>query len=109
MAQEKFRIQDLFVDILVTIAVISAVLLEIEWLTYLVIGYTFFLLFIKLMVLVSEQLRAITAKNKSTVPDLYYHLLYGINVIILGLSGWFITALAWMGIWVLSVFSSKKQ
>jgi hypothetical protein len=108
MVKKRFRIQDLFVDILVTTAIISAVLLDFDWLTYLIIGYTFFILFLKLMVLISEQLKAITSRSKSLVPDSYYHLLYGVNVLVLAVFGWYFTAVAWIGVWVISVYGSKK-
>lgn len=107
MAKVNFRIQDLFVDILVTTVIISAVLLELDWLTYLIIGYTIFILFFKLLVLISEQLRAITAKSRTTVPDSYYHLLYGVNVGVLILFSWYFTAIAWAGVWVLSVYAKN--
>ncbi len=107
MAKVNFRIQDLFVDILVTTVIISAVLLELEWLNYVIIGYTFFILFFKLLVLISEQLRAITAKSRTTVPDSYYHFLYGINVVVLIIFSWYFTAFAWAGVWLLSVYAKN--
>jgi hypothetical protein len=101
-------IKDILVDLTVTAAILAAVVLDYQWLAYLVIGYTAFILAIKILVLMSEQLQAITAKSKSILPNWIYHLLYGMNVAALTIFSWYITAAAWVVIWGVSAYSTQK-
>lgn len=108
MNKNETGIRGIIVDLIVTIMIIAAVVFNSQWLTYLVIGYTGLMLAVKILVIISEQLRAITKKNKSNAPDLIYHILYGINIAALTVFSWYLTAAAWTIIWILSIYSSRK-
>jgi hypothetical protein len=106
MKETVFR--QIAVDLIVTILIIVAVVINNQWLTYLIIGYTVLMFGMKILVIYSEQLRAIAKKNKSNIPEIFYHLLYGINVAALTVFAWYYIAAAWAVIWILSVYSSGK-
>lgn len=100
--------KQIVVDLIVTILIIVAVVINNQWLTYIIIGYTVLMLVVKILVVFSDQLRAITKKNKSNIPDIFYHLLYGINVAALTVFAWYYTAAAWSIIWISSIYVSRK-
>jgi len=108
MNKKKSGLKDILVDLTVTVAILAAVVLDYQLLTYFVIGYTVFLLAIKILVLMSDQLQAITAKSKSFLPNWIYHLLYGMNVAALTIFSWYIIAAAWAVIWGVSAYSTQK-
>ncbi|MEX1063179.1 MAG: hypothetical protein WEC12_06210 [Balneolaceae bacterium] len=108
MKKSRSWITSVLTDLIVTAAIIAAVLLEYRWLFYLVVGYTLFMLVVKWMVLFSKQLQAIAGKEKTVVPEWVYHILYGLNVAFLLLSGWIFTAVAWLLIWALSTYNVRK-
>lgn len=96
------------VDLIVTILIIIAVVIHNQWFTYLIIGYTVLMLSVKILAVFSEQVRAIAKKKKSSIPDIFYHLLYGINVAALTVFAWYYTAAAWAIIWISSVYALRK-
>lgn len=108
MKVKKNWITDILVDLIVTGVIICAVILEYQWLFFVVLGYTLLLLLIKFFVVISNQFQAITKKGKSNAPAWIYHLLYTINVITLLIFGWYFTAAAWIIIWSFSIYSSKN-
>lgn len=108
MKVKKNWVTDILVDLAVSASIICAVFLEYQWLSYLVIGYTFLLLLIKFLVVVSDQVQAITKKGKSNAPAWVYHLLYALNTAVLIIFGWYLTAVAWVVIWGLSAYISKN-
>lgn len=108
MNMKETVFKQIVVDLIVTILIIVAVVINNQWLTYLIISYTVLMLGAKSLVVFSGQVRAITKKNKSSIPDILYHLLYGINVAALTAFAWYYTAAAWAIIWISSIYGLRK-
>jgi len=108
MAKQNNWFTKVIADVLVTLLIASAVILEHPWLGYVVITYTYLMLVIRIMVSMSNQLQSIVKKNPSNAPMWFFHLLYGTNVLLLTIFGWFLTAAAWVLIWFLSHYQRER-
>lgn len=106
MKKNKPWVSNILVDLFVTVIIAAAVILEYQWLIYIIVVYTGIILIARVLMLFSSQLQAITAKNRSAAPDWIYHLLYGLNVLLPVIFGWYILGLSWLAIWGISSFNS---
>lgn len=102
-------IKTVIVDIVVTIVILLAVNLEIEWLRIVVIAYTILILLLKLIVYFSGGSPLKKKGNLSEAPGWFIHMLYAINVIVLLLYQWWIIAALWVVIWLFSWLIQKKS
>lgn len=97
------------VDIIVTIFIIVATSLDLIWGRWVLIVYTALMLLLKIAALSSGGLRKLTTQKKRSVPPIWiFHLLYAINVIALGIAGWWYLFAGWGAIWILSILIERR-
>lgn len=99
------------VDIIVSMVIVVAVLLKIEWLTIVVIAYTVLMLILKFLAIVSDPfMKSVkTGKSESIQAPLWFtSSLYAFNVMVLLTFAWYYTAVQWVLIWVFSWIAFKK-
>jgi hypothetical protein len=97
------------IDILVTIFIVIATVLELAWGRWALLVYTALMLLLKIAAVWSGGLRQMTTQQKRAAPPLWvYHLLYAINVIALGLAGWWLLFVGWGAIWILSIVIERR-
>lgn len=101
-------LKEIFVDIIVTISIIMAVFINIEWIEWVIIGYTAVLLLAKIIVLAGDSSLQLIRKTRTTAPVWFLHLLYGINTGVLLSAQWWFVAGAWILIWLLSYIAQQK-
>jgi hypothetical protein len=101
-------IKDVILDLIVTIAIIIAVSLKLQWLFYLIIAYTVLMLLAKAMVLLGDSFLQLMKKTSTDAPIWFSNLLYAINVITLIIGEFYYTAAAWLIIWILSFITHLK-
>jgi hypothetical protein len=101
-------IKNAIVDILVTIIIIIAAIAHVEWLEYLVTGYTIVLLIAKIIIMSMNQMQTLIKGRISDVPEWASHLLYATNVIVLAVFNWQVTAALWLVIWLMSYLTYKR-
>ncbi|MEX0662319.1 MAG: hypothetical protein WD381_06505 [Balneolaceae bacterium] len=102
-------LKNIVVDLLTTIVIALAVFYEETTLTYIVYAYTILMCIARLASLLSRNFQKITQRKVSEAPIWVYHLLYFLNVLILGLGMWFITAAGWIFIWGVAAYVHKRQ
>lgn len=102
-------LKNIVVDFLTTIVIALAVFFEESTLTYIVYAYTILMCIARLVSLLSRNFQKITQRKVSEAPIWVYHLLYFLNVLILGLGMWFITAAGWIFIWGVAGYVHKRQ
>ena len=101
-------IKDVILDLIVTVAIIIAVLLKLKWLFYIIIAYTVLMLLAKAMVLLGDSFLQLMKKTSTDAPLWFSNLLYAINVVILITGGLYYTGAAWALIWILSFITHLK-
>jgi hypothetical protein len=96
------------VDILVTITIIIAVMAHVEWLEWVVIGYSILILISKVAIIAMNTMQTLLRGRISEVPEWASHMLYAINVIALIVFGWYLIATIWLVIWYFSYITYKR-
>lgn len=100
--------KDIFIDVLVTFAIISAVFVSSTLLDVVIIGYTAILLTAKAVILFGDDSLNLLNKTKTEAPIWLSHLLYGTNTVVLLYFGWWYTGSAWAVIWILSYMAHRR-
>jgi hypothetical protein len=103
-----YWIKNAIVDILVTITIIVAAVAHVEWLEYVVTGYTIVLLLAKIIIISMTQMQTLMKGRITDVPEWASHMLYATNVIVLAIFNWPVTAALWLVIWLMSYLTYKK-
>jgi len=103
-------IKKVIIDILVSVTILVAVLNDQRWLEVIVVVYSSVLLVIKLLLLLSpaKSLKGCKLLTQN-VPILFYHLIFGFNVLVLLIFQWWFSSLLWMMIWFISWMIENKQ
>lgn len=101
-------LKNVIVDILVTIFIAAAFWLSDTWMWWVIVVYTVVLLIAKSISVTSEGFISKTQK-KQQAPEWFLHLLYGVNVLLLALAGWWFLAAGWVAIWILSYLGQRKS
>lgn len=101
-------LKDVFLDIIVTLFIASAVFLEIEWMYWIIIVYTGILLLTKAIVLLADDALQLIRKTETEAPKWVNNLLYGINTLVLLVNAWWYVGGAWVLIWLLSYMAQHK-
>lgn len=98
------------VDILVTLFIVIAVSLDLEWARWTLWVYTALMLLLKFAAVSSGGVRRLTTqqKKKESAPLWLFHLLYAIDVIALGIAGWWYLFVGWGAIWILSIVIERR-
>ncbi|MDX1671486.1 MAG: hypothetical protein R3211_04040 [Balneolaceae bacterium] len=101
-------IKDIIVDILVTAFIVATALVQLEWMRWIVIGYTGIMLLAKTIVYFSETSLQLVKKAKTDAPEWITHALYAINTgVMLSIQWWFV-GLGWILIWLASYGAQRK-
>ena len=100
-------IKDIIVDVAVTVCIAFATIQGAEWATWIVWIYTPLMVLLRIGAYFGPRT---VKKGKVTeaVPVWVYHLLYGINVVLLLAAQWWLVAGGWAAIWLLSYLSYQK-
>jgi hypothetical protein len=101
-------LKEVFVDIIVTLFIISSIFIETSWMQWVIIGYTALMLLVKIIVLVGDSSLQLIRKTATDAPDWIPHLLYALNTGFLFYGQWWATAIAWGLIWILSFIAQRK-
>jgi hypothetical protein len=96
------------VDILVTFTIIVAVIVNNDWLSWVVIGYTILLLVSKVAIIAMNTMQKLMRGRISEVPEWASHLIYATNVIVLAVFNWQLIATLWLIIWYFSYITYKR-
>lgn len=98
------------VDILVTVFIVVATSLDLLWGRWILIVYTTLMLVLKIAALSSGGVRNITTQQRQgRTPIWLFHLLYAINVIALGVAGWWALFVGWGLIWIVSILVEQRS
>lgn len=102
-------IREVIVDILVTLIIGLAVFTHLHWLHAVIMIYTGVVLLLRILTLLNAGVIASGKLIRSSVPLWFYHLDYGINILIFVIGEWWITAAAWAVIWALSFYYHRQN
>jgi len=97
-----------FIDILVTLFIIAAIATGITWMYWVVMVYSALMLLLKLIDYSGEGFQGMLKQPRDLPPDWPFHVLYGLNIIILIYAGWYILTAIWTGIWLFSWLKQRK-
>lgn len=101
-------LKEVIVDVLVTVFIIVSIWLGDIWMWWVLVAYTVLLLIAKTAVLMSDGFLSTRRQRSQQAPDWFLHLLYGINIILLGYIGWWYLLGGWALIWLFSFLSQRK-
>ncbi len=104
-------LNQVLLDIAITVLILLSTSEFVPWARWIVLVYTPFMLVIKAIAYFSPGLTQFSRQRKeetAAAPALFYHALYAINVAILGLYAWWITALQWVLIWLFSFLIERR-
>jgi hypothetical protein len=102
-------LKHIFVDLLVTAFILTALLTGIEWMGWIIIGYTGLLLLLKIYDYFGTGFTSFRSGQTDEVPQLPFHLLYAANVILLLTFSWLITGIMWLLIWLFSWLKTRQD
>ncbi len=109
-------LKSVILDIVCTVLIAVAVTVSADWVggvRIFILIYTPLMLILKLAALGVKPgtLRAAGAKKRldNAAPSMFFHVLYGANVLLLALGRWWIMAAAWAVIWVLSFVYDRRM
>ena len=113
-------LKNVILDIAVTVLIVLAATLDVEWARWIVLIYTPFMLILKILFVLGGQSLTMLRQSKKivVVPNWFYHTIYAVNVIITAgcaLAGagaatqhWWMLAGGWALIWILSVVGEMR-
>lgn len=103
-------LKNVFVDLLVTVLIGIAVLVEVRWAWWILVVYTPLMLVLKAVAAFSRGVRSVAAQRRGPdePPLVFYHALYALNVALLAVGSEWLLALGWVAIWVLSVVAARR-
>lgn len=102
-------INDVLLDIAVTLAILVGVIFNLTWLIYIVIAYSILMLIAKAMVLFGDSFLQMMKKTSTGAPLWFSHLLYATNVAALFITGWYYIGGVWVLIWLFSYITHLKS
>ena len=101
-------IKGIILEVVVTLVILYAVLTDAAWARWFVLIYTPFMLLLKAIALAGPRLIR-TAGAAAEVPDWFWHLNYAVNVALLLAAAWWLPALGWALIWLLSIAAAHRS
>lgn len=102
-------IKNVLLDIAVTVVVAVFVFTSADWAYWVVLVYTPFMLLLKLMAVLSRASSPVKKKVEAAAPAWFFHALYGANVVLLLYANWWMMAIGWAGIWLLSAIQESRR
>lgn len=100
------------IDIVVTVCIVFAAFVEVEWARWVIWIYTPFILLLKIGVLFAPpavKKGPSGKKKKEEAPEWFFHVLYAANVVLLVVAGWWLVAAGWAAIWVISYVAYRRK
>lgn len=98
--------KEAFLDLVVTGVILLAVMPAFTWARWIVLVYTPFMLLLKLGAwLAAPHL----PRLRRSAPEALFHMLYGLNVLVLLAGRWWGMAAAWALIWTFSIAIERRQ
>ena len=101
-------LSEVIVDIMVTMFIAVSIWLGDIWMWWVIAVYSGLLLIAKGVVLTGDGFLSRTQKSQHA-PDWFLHILYGVNLVLLAIAGWWYLLAAWILIWLFSFLSQRKQ
>ena len=101
-------LKDVVVDIIVTVAIVTAVFIKQPILNGFIIGYTILMLIVKIAAYRGDSFSGLANRSKTAAPAWFSHLLYTIDTGTLLIFGWWLTGTGWALIWLLSFLTHRK-
>ncbi|TDI69702.1 MAG: hypothetical protein E2O85_05095 [Bacteroidetes bacterium] len=109
-------LKNVIIDLLITIVIAVYVFTTADWGYWIIVIYTPLILLLKIGAVlsgISGAVQKMAKKKPDDVPIWFYHTLFGANLIMLLYANWWVIAVAWAAIWILSAVqdarSSKKD
>ena len=102
-------IKHTLVDVAVTVLIVLAVTLDLEWARWGVLIYTPLMVILKIVALLGSQSLGQLKPKGDGVPVWFYHALYATNVLVAVVDGWWIVAGGWALIWILSITAEVRM
>jgi len=100
-------IKNAIIDIAVTAIIVVYALTTATWGWWIIAIYTPLMLLLK--VLAMSGAAAAVQRKADDVPGWFYHLLYGVNVLMLLYASFTNAAIGWAAIWILSAIVESKN
>ncbi len=102
-------IKNILIDLSVTVLIVIATLFGQAWAGWIVVVYTPIMLILKFGAFFSGSFLQQFRRSEADVPSWAYHVIYAVNIVLLFLYSWWVTALEWVLIWGLSVGAEMKM
>jgi hypothetical protein len=101
-------LKDVIVDILVTVFIAAFIWFGYIWMWWVIAVYSGLLLVAKAVVLTGDGFLSRTQNNQQA-PDWFLHVLYALNIIMLGMFGWWWLTGGWCLIWLFSYLGQRNK
>ena len=100
-------IKNAIVDIAITVLIAVMVFTDLNWVYWVLVIYTGFMVLIKVVGLIGPAMKS--KVTDETPPTWFYHLLYAVNVALLAWCQCWMLAAGWVVIWLLSFRYQRKR
>lgn len=101
-------IKHVLVDILMVGVIALATLADVTAARWAVIIYTPLMLVLKVVALAGGGLLGQFRQTQHAPPDWFFHVIYGLSILLLLIGAWWIMAAGWAAIWILSVVADRR-
>ena len=105
-------LKNVVIDLLVTIVIAVYVFTVADWGYWIIIIYTPLMLLLKIVAVssgIGSAVKRGAKKSSDDVPVWFYHVLYGANLIMLLYANWWVVAVGWAAIWILSAVQEARS
>ena len=102
-------IRNVILELAVTLLIVVATIPEPAWARWIVMAYTILMLALKVIALLGRNVMKSVRPTNPDVPSWFWHVNYGVNVALLAVDAWWLVALGWFGIWILSFVFEQRM
>jgi hypothetical protein len=96
-------------DVGIMVLILLGASFDLVYIRVLLYIYSPLILIAKAIVLFSPAQSRLNRINASRVPHWFYHLLYGVNILVLAWAAWWYLLAMWIGIWAFSLWFQLKS
>lgn len=108
-------LKHVLVDVAVTVLLVVAATLNLEWAHWIILIYTPLMLILKIVAFTGSHALGKAKQKETGVPVWFYHVLYAVNVAasvwaaMKGMEHWWLIASGWVLIWTLSIAADVRS
>jgi hypothetical protein len=102
-------IKNVLLDLLVLVVAFVGALFDLTWAWWVLAIYTPLMLVLKVLALAGGTVLAQVGAGVDQPPTIFFHIVYGLIVLLMLYATWWLLAAGWAAIWAVSVMADRKR